>query len=40
MDTFKQILELDDDDAHEYSRDLAGAYFTQARNTFEDMRRA
>jgi len=40
MEIFQQILELDDDDAHVYSRDLAGAYFTQARTTFDDMRRA
>jgi len=40
MDIFQQILELDDDDAHVYSRDLAGAYFAQARTTFDDMRRA
>jgi hypothetical protein len=40
MDTFQQILDLDDDEDHEYSRELAGAYFTQARTTFDDMRRA
>jgi hypothetical protein len=40
MDTFQQILDLDDDEDHEYSRELAGAYFAQARTTFDDMRRA
>jgi len=40
MDTFQQILDLDDDDEHEYSRELAGAYFAQARTTFDDMRKA
>jgi osomolarity two-component system phosphorelay intermediate protein YPD1 len=40
METFQQILELDDDEAHEYSRDLAGAYFAQARTIFADMRKA
>jgi osomolarity two-component system, phosphorelay intermediate protein YPD1 len=40
METFQQILELDDDEEHEYSRELAGAYFAQARTIFADMRKA
>ncbi|KIM81400.1 hypothetical protein PILCRDRAFT_821486 [Piloderma croceum F 1598] len=40
METFQQILELDDDEVHEYSRELAGAYFAQARTIFADMRKA
>ncbi|KAH7926442.1 Hpt, histidine phosphotransferase protein [Leucogyrophana mollusca] len=39
METFQQILELDDDDL-EFSRDMAYAYFTQAETTFDQMEKA
>lgn len=40
MAVFQQILELDDDDTHEYSRELVSAYFSQARSTFKEMDKA
>jgi len=40
MDIFQQILDLDDDDEHEYSKELAGAFFAQARTAFADMDKA
>lgn len=40
MEVFQQILDLDDDDTHEYSRELASAYFAQATTTFKDMNKA
>ncbi|KAF8895278.1 Hpt, histidine phosphotransferase protein [Infundibulicybe gibba] len=36
MDTFQQILDLDDDD-HEFSRGMAWAYFSQVEQTFTEM---
>jgi osomolarity two-component system phosphorelay intermediate protein YPD1 len=40
MDIFQQILDLDDDEEHEYSRELACAFFVQARTAFADMDKA
>ncbi|KAF7980873.1 hypothetical protein HWV62_36547 [Athelia sp. TMB] len=40
MDIFAQILELDDDAAHECSRALVAAFFEQAREAHRDMLRA
>jgi osomolarity two-component system phosphorelay intermediate protein YPD1 len=40
MAVFQQILELDDDETHEYSRELVIAFFSQARSTFKDMDKA
>ncbi|KZT28907.1 histidine phosphotransferase, partial [Neolentinus lepideus HHB14362 ss-1] len=37
MDTFHQILDLDEDDTHDFSRGMAWAYFSQASSTFDDM---
>lgn len=37
MDTFQQILDLDEDGTREFSRGMAWAYFSQVVNTFEDM---
>ena len=38
MDTFQQILDLDEeDDDREFSRGMVEAYFDQASQTFEDM---
>lgn len=37
METFDQILDLDEDDTHEFSRGMAWAYFSQAASTFEEM---
>ncbi|KAI0366941.1 histidine phosphotransferase, partial [Pilatotrama ljubarskyi] len=37
LDTFNQILDLDEDDTHDFSLGMAEAYFTQASNTFVDM---
>lgn len=36
MDTFQQILDLDDD-THEFSKGMAWAYFSQAEDTFKEM---
>ncbi|KAJ7432352.1 histidine-phosphotransfer domain, HPT domain-containing protein [Mycena latifolia] len=40
MDIFKQILELDDDGTHEFSKEMVSAYFSQATSTFGDMDKA
>ncbi|GLB38355.1 putative CAIB BAIF family enzyme [Lyophyllum shimeji] len=40
MDTFRQLLELDDDATHDFSKGMAWAYFTQAEQTFKDMEKA
>lgn len=40
METFRQILDLDEDETHEFSAGMVWAYFSQARNTFENMDRA
>jgi hypothetical protein len=37
METFQQILDLDEDDTYEFSRGMAWAYFAQANNTFLEM---
>jgi len=38
MDTFYQILDLDDDDeTHDFSRGMAWAYFSQVDTTFQEM---
>lgn len=37
MDTFQQILELDEDDNVEFSQGMTWAYFTQADKAFKDM---
>ncbi|KJA17483.1 hypothetical protein HYPSUDRAFT_46444 [Hypholoma sublateritium FD-334 SS-4] len=39
MDTFNQILELDEDeDTHDFSQPMVWAYFEQAETTFENMK--
>jgi len=35
--TFEQILEMDDDDQHEFSRDIVFGFFDQAKQTFGDI---
>ena len=41
METFNQILELDDDDgSYEFSKGMALDYFDQAETTFEEMEAA
>jgi len=40
MDTFHQILDLDEDDTYEFSWGMAWAYFSQAKTTFEEMNEA
>ena len=40
LDTFNQILDLDEDDTHEFSLGMTEAYFTQASTTFTDMDQA
>jgi HPt (histidine-containing phosphotransfer) domain-containing protein len=37
LETFHQILDLDEDDTYEFSRGMAWAYFTQANSTFYEM---
>ncbi|PCH40317.1 hypothetical protein WOLCODRAFT_67973, partial [Wolfiporia cocos MD-104 SS10] len=37
METFHQILDLDEDDTHDFSKGMAWAYFTQASTTFVEM---
>ena len=37
LEIFRQILELDEDDSHEFSREMAFAFFSQAETTFNDM---
>ncbi|KAG6890606.1 hypothetical protein C0995_006582 [Termitomyces sp. Mi166 len=37
MTIFNQIIELDEDDTHEFSNGMASAYFAQAEQTFKDM---
>ncbi|KAF9945860.1 hypothetical protein BGZ72_000913 [Mortierella alpina] len=38
--TFDQLLEMDDEEDHEFSRSLVWNYFEQAEKTFEDMEEA
>lgn len=37
FETFTQILDLDEDDTHDFSLGMAEAYFAQASTTFVDM---
>lgn len=37
LDTFQQILELDEDDTHEFSSEMVWQYFGQASTTFDQM---
>ncbi|TFY73684.1 hypothetical protein EWM64_g10327, partial [Hericium alpestre] len=37
METFTQILDLDEEDSHEFSRGMVMAYFSQAATTFDEM---
>ncbi|KII90516.1 hypothetical protein PLICRDRAFT_39081 [Plicaturopsis crispa FD-325 SS-3] len=37
METFYQILDLDEDDTHDFSRAMAWAYFSQVDTTFVEM---
>ncbi|KAI0754692.1 histidine-phosphotransfer domain HPT domain-containing protein [Daedaleopsis nitida] len=37
LETFTQILDLDEDDTHDFSLGMTEAYFTQASTTFTDM---
>jgi osomolarity two-component system, phosphorelay intermediate protein YPD1 len=37
MDTFGQILEMDDDEDREFSKSIIWNYFEQAGSTFVDM---
>ncbi|KAG6900041.1 hypothetical protein C0993_003672 [Termitomyces sp. T159_Od127] len=37
MTIFNQIIELDEDETHEFSMGMATAYFAQAEQTFKDM---
>lgn len=37
LETFNQILDLDEDDTHDFSLGMAEAYFAQASTTFVDM---
>lgn len=37
METFTQILDLDEDGNHDFSRGMAWAYFTQAEETFNNL---
>lgn len=37
MDTFEQILELDEDDEREFSSEMVWQYFEQAEQAFTDM---
>jgi osomolarity two-component system, phosphorelay intermediate protein YPD1 len=37
MTIFQQILDLDEDDTHDFSREMVWAYFEQATETFGGM---
>ncbi|TFY52885.1 hypothetical protein EVJ58_g9758, partial [Rhodofomes roseus] len=37
LETFHQILDLDEDDTHDFSKEMVTAYFTQANTTFGEM---
>jgi len=37
METFNQLLEIDDDDSRDFSKGLAQQYVEQAASTFDDM---
>ncbi|EPZ31426.1 histidine kinase, phosphotransfer Hpt [Rozella allomycis CSF55] len=40
IEVFEQILMMDENDDHEFSKDLVTNYFEQATSTFESMRNA
>ncbi|TCD66641.1 hypothetical protein EIP91_001109 [Steccherinum ochraceum] len=40
METFEQILELDDGETREFSHEMVKEYFKQAEKTFDDMQEA
>lgn len=37
METFSQILEMDEPDDHEFSQSIVYGFFDQAETTFEEM---
>jgi osomolarity two-component system phosphorelay intermediate protein YPD1 len=37
MATFDQLLDMDDEEDHEFSKSIVWDYFKQAEATFEDM---
>lgn len=37
MDTFYQILDLDEGDGHEFSQSMVEEYFLQAEETFRNL---
>ena len=37
MDTFQQLLDLDEDETHDFSSGMAWQYFSQAQVTFKEM---
>lgn len=37
IETFQQILDLDEDETHDFSLGMTEAYFSQASTTFTDM---
>lgn len=37
MNTFEQLLDMDDEDDHEFSYSIVNNYFEQAETTFNDM---
>ncbi|KAG7088665.1 hypothetical protein E1B28_012637 [Marasmius oreades] len=40
MEAFGQILDLDEDDTHDFSKEMVQEYFTQAKQTFTDLEQA
>ncbi|KAL0569679.1 Phosphorelay intermediate protein [Marasmius crinis-equi] len=40
MAAFGQILDLDEDDTHDFSQEMVIEYFTQAQQTFDDLEKA
>lgn len=40
MDTFQQLLDLEEDDGYDFSIGMTQAYFSQAETTFKDMDQA
>ncbi|CAK5270196.1 unnamed protein product [Mycena citricolor] len=40
MEAFSQILELDEEGSHDFSKEMVTAYFSQATTTFVDMDKA
>jgi len=40
MEAFGQILDLDEDDTHEFSQEMVTEYFTQAQQIFDDLDKA